>query len=315
MSGRRVTITGGNGFVGRILQVGLRSRGYDVVVFDRMRGSIVDLLRARPLGTAAGTAGGLAAAAVRRAMHLTERALVGAHVIVPSGDDILDQRSRLVDRFRGSYAVIHLAGLAHPKVAGATEADYQRINFDGSVNAFEAARAAGVPRFVFSSSAQVYGINHPVRIDQFPILETNYCPTLAEGQNLYGHLKLEVERYLAQHCATGDTQSVSLRLEFPGARSRYPWNMYVSTSVENTVAGFVAALESDLPTGADVFNLADRDVDSGIVGIQQYLRAHWPDVPNRVQGNGCLLDTDKIRSALGYAPTAGGTYYGLRVMW
>lgn len=313
--GKRVTITGGNGFVGRILRDGLTSSGYDVVIFDRMRGPLVDTLRQRHLGTAAGAVGSLVAAGIRQAMGLTERALVASRVITPTGDDILEERSRLAERFRGSDAVIHLAGLAHPKVRGATEADYRRINYDGSVNVYEAARDAGVPKFVFASSAQVYGINAPVRIDQFPIQETNYCPTLADGLNLYGVLKQDVERYLERRCTGAGTQAISLRLEFPGVRSRYAWNMYISTSVENTIAGFIAALESDLSVGAAVFNLADREVDPRIVDIQQYLRTRWPDVPNRTRGNACLLDTEKLEAELGYTPQPNGTYYGLRVMW
>lgn len=37
MSDRVVTITGGSGFVGQMLQVGLRQRGYEVRVFDQFR--------------------------------------------------------------------------------------------------------------------------------------------------------------------------------------------------------------------------------------------------------------------------------------
>lgn len=314
MSNRIITITGGSGFVGRILQAGLRARGYQVAVFDQMRGRLVDLLRRRPLGASTGRLPCMLASGLRRGLHLTERTLLRAGVMRASGDNILDLRSRLVNRFRGSYAVIHLAGLPHPKVRGATESDYRRINYEGSVNVFEAAREAGVPKFIFASSGQVYGINQPVRIDQFPILETNYCPALAEGQNLYGFLKLEFERYLKQQCSGQGIRAVSLRLEFPGVRSRFPWNFYISTSIENTVGGFIAALEADLSTGFEVFNLADRHVDERIADIQEFLRRNWPDVPNHTSGNECLLSTEKARSLLGYDPKPGGTYFSLSVM-
>ena len=311
-----VTITGGNGFLGRFLRAGLRELGYEVRVFDTMRGPLVDLLRRRYLGTTPGLVPWVLAAAMRRGMRLTEQVLVRSAAIRPSGDDILDLRGRLVERFRGSDVVIHLAGLPHPNVPGATEADFRRINYDGSINVFEAASEAGVPRFVFASSGQVYGINKPARIDQFPILETNYCPTLAEGQTVYGFLKWEFERYLEKACAERPgIQAVALRLEFPGVRSTFPWNFYISTSIENTVAGFAAALEADLGTGFDVFNLADRHVDEGIVSIQEFLARQWPDVPNYTSGNECLLSTEKASSSLGYSPRPGGTYYSVSVMW
>jgi len=275
-----------------------------VVVFDPLRGPLVDLLRRRYLGTATGLIPCALAAGLRRGMRFTERLLVRTGALRPAADDILDLRSRLSERFRGSGAVIHLAGRAHPQVAGATESDYRRINYEGSVNVFEAARAAGVPKFIFASSGQVYGINRPVRIDQFPILETNYCPTLAEGQNLYGFLKREFERYLERECRGQGIQAVSLRLEFPGVRSRFPWNLYISTSVENTIAGFMAALNADLNGAFEVFNLADRLVDERIVNIQDFLRKHWPDVPNRTKGNECLLSTGKNLLRAGLRPKA-----------
>ena len=315
MSNKIVTITGGNGFVGRILQAGLREQGYSVVVFDQMRGRLVDFLRGRRLGTSSGRIPSALAGGLRRALRLAERALIRGGAIGRSSDDILDLRSRLAERFRGSDAVIHLAGLPHPKVRGASEADYRRINFEGSINVFEAAREAGVRRFIFASSGQVYGINKPVRIDQFPILETNYCPAPAEGQNLYGFLKREFERYLEQESRRPGIQAVSLRLEFPGVRSRFPWNFYISTSIENTVAGFIAALEADLSAGFEVFNLADRYVDGRIVNIQEFLKRNWPGVPNYTTGNECLLSTERARSLLGYDPKPGGTYFSLSVMW
>lgn len=313
---RRIIITGGNGFVGRVLSSGLRERGYHLDVFDRWRGSAVDWLRHRRLGTRTGPVSAPFAIALRRASRIGEDGLRRAGLVRPTSDDILAPREQLVARFRGSDVVIHLAALPHPHVPGATEADFRRVNFDGAVNVFEAAREAGVRKFVFASSGQVYGINKPVRIDQFPILESNYCPTRADGQHAYGILKGDFERYLTSRCATGGTiQAVSLRLEFPGVRSRFPWNFYISTSVENTVAGFAAAIEADLPQGHDVFNLADADVHPSIVNIQEYLRREWPAVPNRTTGHACLLGTDKARALLGYDPRPGGTYYSISVMW
>jgi nucleoside-diphosphate-sugar epimerase len=310
-----VTITGGNGFIGRILQSGLRKQGYQVVIFDRMKGFWVDLLRARYLGTSTNRFTCAMASMLRNVMRFEENICLRAGIIVPSEDDILDLRSRLIERFRGSDAVIHLAALPHPNVPGVTDSDFRRINYGGSINVFEAAREAGVSKFIFASSCQVYGINKPVRIDQFPIIESNYCPTLAEGQSMYGLLKREFERYLEQQCRGGSIQAISLRLEFPGVRSRFPWNFYINASIENTVNAFVAALEANLNSGFDVFNIADRDVDNNIVNIQDYLKKYWPNVPNYTVKNECLLSTEKARSLMRYNPQPGGTYFSFSVMW
>jgi nucleoside-diphosphate-sugar epimerase len=313
---KTILITGGSGFVGKMLVAGLQEQGYLVHVFDRWRGPLVDLARSRMFGTSRSWWTQLLARALRRGMCLSERLLIWSGAIQPSGDDILELRSRLVERFRGIDAVIHLAAFPHPNVPGVTEEDFQRINYVGAVNVFEAAREASVEKFIFASSAQVYGINRPVRIDQFPILETNYCPTRAEGQSIYGQLKWEFERYLDRACsAQAGIQALALRLEFPGVRSLYPWNFYISNSIENTVAGFVAALEADFADGFGVFNLSERVVDPKIVDIQKFLRQRWLHVPNFTTGNECLLSSEKASQILGYRPRVGGSYYSKGVMW
>jgi nucleoside-diphosphate-sugar epimerase len=310
-----VTITGGSGFVGRILRSGLRKQGYEIDVFDPMKGSLVDVLRCRHLGTSPSRISRFLAPKIRRAQSGIEQSLIKSHVIRPKSDDILDNSNHLIERFRGSYAVIHLAALPHPNVPGMTAADFQRINFEGSINVFEAARLAGVKKFIFASSAQVYNINSPSYIEQFPILETNYLPTIAQGQSHYGFLKGEFERYLAQKCTGNDIQAVALRMEFPGVRSLHAGNFYISTSIENTVNGYAQALKTDISTGFDTFNLADHFIDEKIVNIQDSLKTNWPNIPNHTTGNECLLSTEKARSILGYDPKPNGTYYSFEVMW
>jgi nucleoside-diphosphate-sugar epimerase len=315
VSARTVTITGGSGFVGQLLRRGLRGHGYRTEVFDRQRGPLVDVLRRTWVGVDASADSIPRARRLRERQTRAEQALVRAHVIRPTGDDILDLRSRLAERFRGRAAVVHLAGLPHPHVAGAAEEDYRRINYEGAVNVFCAARDAGVPKFVFASSAQVYGINEPVRIDQFPILESNYLPTPAEGQSVYGSLKAEFERYLADACRTGATRAVALRLECPGVRSDMPMNFYSSTSIENTVAAFACALAADLETPFEVCNVVDGHVDPAIVDVQAFLEEHWAGVPNHTRGNESLLSIEKARRLLGYEPARDGTYYPLSLIW
>jgi nucleoside-diphosphate-sugar epimerase len=317
MKGRKktITITGGSGFVGRILQSGLRRQGYDIEVFDPMKGFLVDLLRRRYLGTSSSFLSRSLAPKIRHTLTRAERLLVNTGVIRPASDDILDPPASLVDRFRDSHAVIHLAAIPHPHVPGMTAADFRRINYEGSINVFEAARAAGVEKFLFSSSAQVYNINNPQHIEQFPVLETNYLPMIDEGQSHYGFYKGEFERYLSHRCTGNSIEAVAFRLEFPGARSVFPWNYYISTSVENTVSGFVLGLETEISTGFDVFNLADQYVEKKIVDMQEFLRTHWPGIPNHTTGNECVLSTEKARRVLGYEPKPGGTYYSFDVMW
>ena len=314
MGRKRVVVTGGSGFVGALLRTGLIERGYDVVVYDRLRGVLINALRRKYLGTKSGRLPRALAWRSNRYLRRAERILLQYNLIRPTSDDILNIRSRITDRFRGSYAVIHLAALPHPHVPGAIDADYWRINFDGSVNVFEAAKDAAVQKFIFASSGQVYGINNPVKIDQFPILETNYCPSLDEGQNLYGHLKLKFEEWMASHSQSENPQAIALRLEFPGIRSTFPHNFYISTSIENMIDGFACALESDLAS-FEAFNVADAHVDPQVADIQKFIKDKWPAVPNRAEGNQCLLGTEKARSMIGYNPINSGNYIHAGLVW
>ena len=313
---KRVTITGASGFVGQLIRGDLRRRGHEVHSFDRYRGPMVDLLRRTWLGANAGLEELDRPRKLRKLQAAAERRLAGLGLIRPTVDDILDFRSRLAERFRGSDVVVHLAALPHPNVPGAAEPDYRRINFDGAVNVFEAARDAGVPRFVFASSAQVYGINDPVKIDQFPILETNYLPTREDGQHEYGALKTDFERYLAEACADSNgTRALALRLECPGVLSNAPFNFYASTSIENTGLAFARAIEADLDSPFEAFNVLDGHVDPAIADVQAFLTSEWPGVPNHTEGNESLISIEKARRLLGYEPAREGSYYPLALIW
>jgi nucleoside-diphosphate-sugar epimerase len=310
-----VSITGGSGYVGQLLRRGLVAQGFRILLFDQFRGPLVNVLRRRYLASATSPVARRAAQTIRSGQTRAEPALRRARIIRPRADDILSDRDVLAARFSGSCAVVHLAAIPHPYWPGATEADFIRINYDASVNVFEAARDAGVPTFVFASSAQVYKINDPVRLDQLPILESNYLPLPAEGQTTYGFLKAAFERYLAGACTSGATQAVALRLEYPGFRSIEPANLYISTSIENLVAGFACALRPPEHLGFDVFNIADGEVDPAVVDIQSYIRRRWPYVPNHAVGNQCLLGIEKARRILGYRPVNGGRYVDASLVW
>lgn len=310
-----VTITGGSGFLGQLLRVGLQREGWEVRVFDPYRGPLVNLVRRRWLAGDERRGARRAARAIRRAQLRAEPALIRTRAIRRRADDILGERSSITAAFAGSDAVIHLAGIPHPHQPGATDADFLRVNYDGSVNVLEAARAAGVPTFVFASSAQVYGINHLARVDELPLPEDAHLPLPAEGQTTYGFLKGAFERYLAGVCADGSITGVALRLEYPGFRSMGPENLYVSTSIENTVAGFACALRPPAGLRFGAFNLADAHVDPEIADVQAYIARRWPYARNRVAGNGSLMSTERAQQVLGYRPVSGGRYVDASLVW
>lgn len=101
--------------------------------------------------------------------------------------DILDRAaldSALAD---GWDAVIHLAAFKAAGESMTKPEKYAKNNITGSLNLITACDAAGIKRFVLSSSAAVYGEPAYLPIDE------NH-PTIPE--NYYGYTKLAIERHL-----------------------------------------------------------------------------------------------------------------------
>lgn len=136
----RSLVTGGAGFIGSHLVDALLAAGDDVVVVDNFAtGREENLDAARELSMD------------RLAVWRLD--VAGA---VP-----------LASYFSGVDRVFHLAALADIVPSVERPADYHRANVDGTVAVLEAARAAGVKRFVYAASSSCYGIP-----EQIPTPET-----------------------------------------------------------------------------------------------------------------------------------------------
>lgn len=165
----RILVTGGAGYIGSHTVALLRARGDFVVVLDSMERGHRQAIGDAPLAVG----------------NTRDQALVKQVI----GDHKLE-------------AVIHFA--AH-KAAGESmvaPAKYFDNNVSGTLALLEAARLSGVRRFVFSSTAAVYGT--PTTL---PIRETErLCP-----DNPYGESKLLVEQMLKWFDQCHGLRSVALR--------------------------------------------------------------------------------------------------------
>jgi UDP-glucose 4-epimerase len=159
---RTVLVTGATGYIGSHTCVELLQAGHEVVALDNLcNSSRESLTRVRQI---------TGRAATFHQADVRDRAAL---------DRILD--SRPID------AVVHFAGL---KAVGESVADplrYYENNVFGTTTLLQAMAQAGVKRFVFSSSATVYG--DP---DTVPIEES--APTRPASP--YGRSKLMVEEVL-----------------------------------------------------------------------------------------------------------------------
>jgi UDP-glucose 4-epimerase len=173
-----VLVTGGAGYIGSHTIVELLGAGLRVVCVDNFCNSAPEALRR--VERIAGRPVDLVEGDIRDAATL-KRAFAAAPV----------------------EAVIHFAALKAVGESVARPLEYYDTNVAGTLALLQACRRAGVGRFVFSSSATVYGI--PQRL---PLTED--MPLSAV--NPYGATKVAVEQMLRDLCAADPAMSVvSLR--------------------------------------------------------------------------------------------------------
>jgi nucleoside-diphosphate-sugar epimerase len=95
--------------------------------------------------------------------------------------------------FDGADAVIHLAFLV---IGNAPREILQQVNVGGTLNAFEAAAAAGATRFVSASSVAAYGFHR-----DNPVGMTEDWPVRPAASLFYAKEKAELERRLREAAA------------------------------------------------------------------------------------------------------------------
>lgn len=102
---------------------------------------------------------------------------------------IKDIRNVTQEDMEGYDAVIHLASLSNDPMGELDPGLTKEINFEGSKNVAVKAKAAGVKRFVFSSSCSVYGITD----SDAPVTENSPLDPITE----YAKSKIEFEKFLS----------------------------------------------------------------------------------------------------------------------
>lgn len=160
-----VLVTGGAGYIGSVAAERLLAKGERVVVLDNLSRGHED--------------------AVPRGASFIE------------GDTADRELLRLIFREHPIRAIMHFAAFALVGESVEKPELYYRNNVIGTLNLIEEARAAGVERFILSSTCAVYGDRNPV-----PLVETMPRAPI----NPYGETKFVIERALEwTHQAQGWT--------------------------------------------------------------------------------------------------------------
>jgi len=146
-----ILITGGLGFIGSHTAVEALRAGHEVVIIDNLCNSRIEVLDG-----------------IRRA--------ASGRVEFEKGDCRETSRVRaLMQKFKVT-AIIHFAALKSVAESIARPLDYYSNNIDGLISVLDAAGNEGIARFIFSSSASVYGTpkalpvteEHPTSLDNTP---------------------------------------------------------------------------------------------------------------------------------------------------
>ena len=173
----KILVTGGTGYIGSHTALALLLRGFDVVVLDNLCNS--------------------AAESLARVAQIANRAPEFVQ------GDIRDPAllTRLFAQ-HSIHAVLHFAGLKAVGESVTQPLRYYDNNVHGTLTLLQAMADAGVRRFVFSSSATVYG-----QPSQMPISED--CP-LGQPTNPYGRSKLIIEDMLRDLAAADPGWQIAL---------------------------------------------------------------------------------------------------------
>jgi nucleoside-diphosphate-sugar epimerase len=168
----KVLVTGSDGYIGCLLAPYLRGRGHEVVGLDTG--------------------------------YYRDGWLFNDAAGMPQSPLTLNKDIRQVELsdLQGFDAVCHLAELSNDPLCENTPELTFEINHKGSVRLAELARAAGVKRFVYTSSCSVYGVGH----GDAPVNES----TPTHPQTAYAECKLLVERDVTA-LATADFSPTFLR--------------------------------------------------------------------------------------------------------
>jgi len=166
---KKFLVTGGAGFIGTNLVMHLRAQGYDVAILDDF------------------SAG--------------KRERVPSDVMVHEAD-VCDTKA-VCEAAKGMDFIFHLAALPSVQFSLENPIAAHRVNVDGTLSVLEAARSAGSPRVIFTSSAAVYG-----DVEACPIDES----VSKNPKSPYGLHKYIGEQLMTLWSEQYDVETVSLRL-------------------------------------------------------------------------------------------------------
>ena len=271
----RVIVTGGSGKLGTAVVTHLEDLGHDVLVFDRV--------------------------ATRQPGYVP--------VDLRDAGQVLDAVAGLEEHGGAPDAIVHLAAIPAPGLIPDV-ATFEN-NILSTYHVLQAARRAGVKKFVGASSETTLGLPFDVPPPYIPVDEDVLAPN--STYSLVKHLEEQME---IQLCRWDPELSITaLRFSNVMAPEDYAgfedfqddptlrkWNLWGYIDARDGAQAIAKALEVRGP-GFERYIIANADTVMRTPSAD-LAAAVFPGVPLKkdVQGNETLLSIDKARRELGYEP-------------
>ena len=164
----KVLVTGGAGYIGSVLVDRLITEGHQVNVIDDLSNGFVENIH-------------------------KDAVFIEGSIL---DNNILNQA------LDGVEAVFHLAAKIRVEEGESKPDLYKNVNVAGTLNLLKICKEKGIKKFVFASTAAVYG--DP---EDFPVTEKSKESPV----NVYGQTKLEIDKYLAKNAASLEISTISFR--------------------------------------------------------------------------------------------------------
>jgi nucleoside-diphosphate-sugar epimerase len=286
---KKVLVTGAGGYVGIPLCDELLRRGYEVIALDRFFFG------------------------VDKADSLAQHPNI----------KIVKDDLRYVDPsiFKDVFAVMDLAGLSNDASAEIDPELTKSINYKGAERFAREAKKAGVNRFIYSSSASVYGAGSKPSLSEgdelYPqteyarskvsmekvlmeLKDENFHPTMLRNATIFG-LAPRMRFDLAVNVMTMRAWKERVIYIMGGGEQ---WRPFVH--VRDVVKAFMLVLEAPLEkVDGEVFNVGSSDLNYQIKKLAQFVVDVIPNVtihtiPDDADKRTYNLNFEKIKRVLGF---------------
>ena len=164
----KILVTGGAGYIGSVLVDRLITGGHHVNVIDDLSNGYLENI------------------------HKDAKFFQGSILDSDLLNNALDQ----------TEVVLHLGAKIRVEEGESKPELYKQVNIEGTLNLLKLCKEKGISKFVFASTAAVYG--NP---EDFPVNESSKEVPV----NVYGQTKLEIDKYLAKNAVDQGISAISFR--------------------------------------------------------------------------------------------------------